>query len=109
MNKAANAKLRSPQCANCGTINNMNAQRLQLTWYNKDKALVQSVDGRYDYEWTEPSDPRYSEVRPLIYDEYVAGQQSPKQAGVKYSERAYLTPQSDNLLVLGEGGVFSRH
>ena len=79
-------------------------QRLQLTWYNKDKALIPSQEGRYDYTWVEPSDPRVREVHPLIFDEYVRGVQSPKNDEYEYSERADLTPSEDNLLILGESG-----
>ena len=79
-------------------------QRLQLTWFNKDKALIPIEDGRYGYAWVEPSDPRYCETRPLIMGEYVQGAQSDKSDEFVYSERADLVPQDDNLLILGESG-----
>lgn len=82
----------------------MAQQRLQLTWYNKDKALIPSQEGRYDYTWVEPSDPRVREVHPLIFDEYVRGVQSPKDDEYEYSECADLVPSEDNLLILGESG-----
>ncbi|WP_315303702.1 site-specific DNA-methyltransferase [Rothia dentocariosa] len=82
----------------------MAQQRLQLTWYNKDKALIPSQEGRYDYTWVEPSDPRVREVHPLIFDEYVQGIRNPKNDKYEYSERADLTPSEDNLLILGESG-----
>lgn len=82
----------------------MSQQRLQLTWYNKDMALIPTEDGRYGYSWVDPSDPRYCETRVLALDEYVAGEQSPKRADAVYSERADLEPQTDNLMVLGESG-----
>ena len=34
-------------------------QRLQLTWYNKDKALIPIETGQYGYAWVDPDDPRY--------------------------------------------------
>ena len=43
----------------------MNAQRLQLTWYNKDKALIPTETGKYGYTWVDPSDPRYCETHTL--------------------------------------------
>lgn len=79
-------------------------QLLQLTWFNKDKALIPSEEGRYAYEWVDPKDPRYCETRALVVDEVVTGEQSPKDEGTQYSERADLEPTDDNLLILGESG-----
>ena len=82
----------------------MTAQRLQLTWYNKDKALISSETGKYSYLWVDPSDPRYCETHTLVYDNFVRGQQLPKSAEFEYSKRADREPQDDNLLILGESG-----
>lgn len=82
----------------------MAQQRLQLTWYNKDKALIPTETGKYGYRWVEPSDPRYCETHTLVMDEYVQGEQSPKSEEYQYSEYADLEPQTDNLLVHGESG-----
>lgn len=82
----------------------MSEQRLQLTWYNKDKALIPTETGKYGYTWVDPADPRYCETHTLVYDEYVEGQQTPKSEEFEYSERADLEPQDDNLLILGESG-----
>lgn len=82
----------------------MTAQRLQLTWYNKDKALIPTETGKYGYMWVDPSDPRYCETHTLIYGDYVQGIQTPKSDEFQYSERADLEPQDDNLLILGESG-----
>lgn len=82
----------------------MNAQRLQLTWYNKDKALIPTETGKYGYTWVDPSDPRYCETHTLVLDDYVQGSQTPKSDKFVYSERADLEPQDDNLLILGESG-----
>lgn len=79
-------------------------QRLQLTWYNKDKALIPTETGKYGYTWVDPSDPRYCETHTLVMDEYVRGEQSPERDDTEYSERAELDPQDDNLLILGESG-----
>lgn len=56
----------------------MTKQRLELTWYNKDQALIPTESGKYGYTWVDPSDPRYCETRTLIMDEYVEGFQAPK-------------------------------
>lgn len=82
----------------------MTAQRLQLTWYNKDKALIPTETGKYGYTWIDPSDPRYCETHTLVLDDYVQGSQTPKCDEFAYSERADLEPQDDNLLILGESG-----
>ena len=82
----------------------MTAQRLQLTWYNKDKALIPTETGKYGYTWVDPSDPRYCETHTLVLDDYVQGSQIPKSDEFAYSERADLEPQDDNLLILGESG-----
>lgn len=79
-------------------------QRLELTWTNKDKALIPTEQGRYGYTWVDPRDPRYCETRVLTVDETVAGMRSEKEEGTTYSERADLEPQTDNLLILGESG-----
>lgn len=82
----------------------MSDQRLQLTWYNKDMALIPAETGKYDYKWVEPSDPRYCETHTLIFDDRIEGKQTPKKSEYRYSEQADLIPQDDNLLVLGESG-----
>ncbi|MGO4956842.1 site-specific DNA-methyltransferase [Luteococcus sp. Sow4_B9] len=79
-------------------------QRLELTWYNKDRALIPTEDGKYGYTWVHPSDPRFCETRPLVMDSYVLGTQSPKSDDYVYSERADLVPTEDNLLIRGESG-----
>ena len=79
-------------------------QRLELTWYNKNKALIPIESGKYGYAWVAPSDPRYCQTRALIVEETVSGKQSEKVEGVNYSERADLEPTDDNLLILGESG-----
>lgn len=82
----------------------MAQQRLQLTWYNKDKALIPTETGKYGYRWVEPSDPRYCETHTLVMDEYIQGEQAPKSEEYQYSEYADLEPQTDNLLIHGESG-----
>lgn len=79
-------------------------QLLELTWFNKDKALIPSEEGRYAYEWVDPKDPRYCETRALVVDEVIIGKQSPKDEDTQYSERADLDPTGGNLLILGESG-----
>ncbi|WP_297451342.1 site-specific DNA-methyltransferase [uncultured Corynebacterium sp.] len=79
-------------------------QRLELTWTNKDKALIPTQQGRYGYTWVDPRDPRYCETRVLTVDETVIGTRAEKEDGTTYSERSDLEPQSDNLLILGESG-----
>ena len=77
-------------------------QKLELTWFNKDRALIPTEEGKYGYTWVDPKDPRYCEVHTLVAGDVVRGEQSPKEEGVTYSERADLEPTEDNLLILGE-------
>jgi len=79
-------------------------QRLELTWFNKDKALIPTEQGRYGYIWVSPNDPRYCETHTLIKTDVITGTQLPKVAESTYSERANLEPQSGNLLICGESG-----
>lgn len=81
-----------------------NAQRLELIWFNKDKALVPIARGNYGYSWVDPRDPRYCEVHTLVETKTVQGTQSDKVDGVDYSDRADLTPTTDNLLIHGDSG-----
>ena len=82
----------------------MSKQRLELTWYNKDMALIPTETGKYGYRWVNPADPRYCEIHTLIMDQYVQGKQSDKNEKYQYSDRADLEPQTDNLLIHGESG-----
>lgn len=82
----------------------MSKQKLEITWHNKDKALIPTTRGRYGYTWVDPTDPRYCQTNFLEYGDVVRGVQQPKQEGRTYSERADLDPQDDNLLILGESG-----
>lgn len=82
----------------------MSKQKLEITWHNKDQALIPTTRGRYGYTWVDPTDPRYCQTNFLEYGDVVRGKQQPKQEGRTYSERADLAPQDDNLLILGESG-----
>ncbi len=82
----------------------MTKQRLELTWYNKDQALIPAETGKYGYTWVDPSDPRYCETHTLVMDEYVQGFRAAKSDEFIYSDRADFEPQDDNLLILGEAG-----
>lgn len=82
----------------------MTKQRLELTWYNKDQALIPTEQGKYGYTWVDPTDPRYCQTHFLEYGDVVRGKQKPKEEGRTYSKRADFTPTDDNLLILGESG-----
>jgi adenine-specific DNA-methyltransferase len=62
--------------------------RLELTWTNKDEALLWEEDG--SYKWVPPSDYRVAEVR-LLHEAGVVGEVHPE------AERA-----EDNLLIRGD-------
>lgn len=80
-------------------------QRLELSWHNKDQALIPTEDGRCGYTWVDPADPRYCETRTLIVDGHVEGERIPKCTNSEYTDRADLQPPDDNLLVRGESGA----
>ncbi|GAB3946446.1 site-specific DNA-methyltransferase [Corynebacterium tapiri] len=82
----------------------MSQQKLELTWFNKDKALIPTETGKYGYTWVDPKDPRYCETHFLETLEKVEGIRAEKVEGQTYSEKADLEPQDDNLLILGESG-----
>lgn len=69
---------------------------LELTWTNKDKALLSTGDGKYDYTFVEPSDFRVSEVRLLHEVERVDGEMLAGRA------EDDPEPTTDNLLVTGD-------
>lgn len=81
-----------------------NPQKLELTWFNKDKALIPTAEGKYGYTWVEPKDPRYCETHTLVIDRVVRAEQSSKEVLSTYTERADFQPTDDNLLILGESG-----
>lgn len=85
-------------------MNSRPSQRLELTWFNKDRALIPTTRGKYGYTWVDPRDPRYCEVHTLVETNRVEGMQADKVEGVTYSERADLAPTTDNLLIHGESG-----
>jgi len=70
--------------------------RLELTWTDKDKTLLSTGDGNYDYTFVDPSDYRVSEVR-LLHE--VARVEAPTP-----EDRPTHLPQPtvDNLLVTGD-------
>lgn len=82
----------------------MAQQKLELTWYNKDQALIPAERGRYGYEWVDPTDPRYCQTHYLIMGETITGEQAEKQDGTQYSERADFELTTDNLLINGKSG-----
>lgn len=70
--------------------------RLELTWTDKDKTLLSTGDGKYDYTFVHPSDYRVSEVRLLHLVERIdfpAHEERPA---------AHPEPTTDNLLISGD-------
>lgn len=70
--------------------------RLELTWTNKEKTLLSTGDGKYDYTFVDPSDRRVAEVRLLHEVERV---ESPDG---RPDGSDLPTPTSDNLLITGD-------
>lgn len=65
-------------------------QKLELTWFNKDKALIPVEKGRYGYTWVDPQDPRYCETHYLEYVETITGIRAKKIRGGKRFIRSVL-------------------
>jgi adenine-specific DNA-methyltransferase len=70
--------------------------RLELTWTNKDQALLSTGHGRYDYEFADPNDPRVLEVRILREVDRVEVPFPQGRPG------DLAEPKSDNLLITGD-------
>lgn len=69
--------------------------RLELTWTDKDKALLSTGDGQYDYTFAERSDYRVSEVR--LLEELATF-----DAEVPEDFEHPFEPTTDNLLITGD-------
>lgn len=70
--------------------------RLELTWTNKDRALLSTGHGKYDYEFADPHDPRVLEVRLLHEVDRI-------EAPVPTERPDDLpAPTTDNLLITGD-------
>lgn len=65
--------------------------RLELTWMGKDSAIIPVDDGKYDYMWVDPEDPRAREVKSVEVLEQVGAADGHTGAG-------------ENLLILGDSG-----
>lgn len=70
--------------------------RLELTWTNKDLALLSVRDGKYHYEFVDPHDPRVLEVRLLDRVGRVEAD-PPDDRPADLPE-----PTTDNLLITGD-------
>jgi DNA modification methylase len=70
--------------------------RLELTWTNKDRALLSTSDGRYDYEFVDPHDPRVLEVR-LLHEIDRVDAETPGERPADLP-----APTTDNLLITGD-------
>ncbi|WP_130288558.1 site-specific DNA-methyltransferase [Pseudonocardia sediminis] len=69
---------------------------LELTWTNKDKALLSTGDGKYDYTFVDRADYRVSEVR-LMHEIERVEADSPQAQPAGLPE-----PTTDNLLITGD-------
>ncbi len=69
---------------------------LELTWTNKDKALLSTGDGKYDYTFVDRADYRVSEIRLLHEVERV---EAPTPEG---RTDGLPEPTTDNLLITGD-------
>ncbi|MEV8367965.1 site-specific DNA-methyltransferase [Microbacterium sp. NPDC064584] len=70
--------------------------RLELTWTDKDKALISTGDGRYDYTFVDKYDPRAREIR-LLHDVGGLVRPTPVARSADLPE-----PTNDNLLITGD-------
>ncbi|WP_046471395.1 site-specific DNA-methyltransferase [Allosalinactinospora lopnorensis] len=70
--------------------------RLELTWTDKEKTLLSTGDGQYDYTFVDPSDYRVSEVR-LLHEMDRVEAPTPEDRPDELPE-----PTDDNLLITGD-------
>lgn len=70
--------------------------RLELTWTDKDKALLSVGDGKYNYTFVDQSDWRVSEIRLLHEVDRVEVETSPRHP------ETLPAPTDDNLLITGD-------
>ena len=71
-------------------------QKLELTWFNKDQALIPTEEGKYGYTWVDPKDPRYCETHTLIIND-VAAEPRHQRRRDHLLRGADLDPTDDNL------------
>ncbi|WP_143813961.1 site-specific DNA-methyltransferase [Luteococcus japonicus] len=65
--------------------------RLELTWMGKESALIPVEEGKYDYAWVDPDDPRAREIKSIEVLETVGEFDGPAGA-------------NQNLLIIGDSG-----
>ena len=65
--------------------------RLELTWMGKGLALIPVEDGKYDYSFVDPNDPRALEVKSIEVLEQVGEVDGP-------------TGANENLMIIGDSG-----
>lgn len=65
--------------------------RLELTWMGKDSTLIAVEDGKYDYAWVDPADPRVREIKGIQLIDAVGETDGP-------------TGSDENLLLVGDAG-----
>ncbi len=70
--------------------------RLELTWTNKDRALISTGEGKYDYAFVDPADPRVQEVR-LLHEVERVSAPTPEERPADLP-----APTTDNLLITGD-------
>ncbi|MYQ49961.1 site-specific DNA-methyltransferase (adenine-specific)/adenine-specific DNA-methyltransferase, partial [Streptomyces sp. PalvLS-984] len=70
--------------------------RLELTWTDKDKTLLSTGDGKYDYTFVDPTDYRVSEVR-LLHEVERVEAPTPDNRPEELPQ-----PTTDNLLITGD-------
>lgn len=78
------------------TARTKHAGRLELTWTDKNKTLLSTQDGKYDYEFVDPGDLRVSEIRLLREAERVEAPTPPERPS------DLPAPTTDNLLITGD-------
>lgn len=70
--------------------------RLELTWTNKDRALLSTGGGKYDYGLVDPHGPRVLEVR-ILHEVDRVERATPEEQPSDLPE-----PTTDNLLITGD-------
>ena len=87
----------------------MSKQKLEITWHNKDKALIPTTRGRYGYTWVDPTDPRYCQTNFLSTATWYAAYNNPSKRDEPTPSARTWTRKTTTCLSWASPAMFSNH